>query len=152
MEKEFVFAGQIQDFKESLEASNDLEYEILPDNKIVFRPQISVGTMQVRFLGLSFYRVGGIKVKAQISKMDSRFLRITLRTDSMIEHYFQMLVFITLEVALLAGGQHKAFFIVLGIWILSHAFLQCVYRFQENRLVRRIVSKFKLIDSVNYHV
>jgi hypothetical protein len=138
--KEFVFLGKIDDLKTTLTSSKDIDYELLSEREIKFRPTISWGTMtgQIRL-------VEGIHVRAYVAVLDSDRLKIFLQTKVRPEHYFLVVMFIIFLIAISFSDESKwALLYVSGLWIICHVWFQFIYRLQENRLVGKIVKKLSL--------
>ena len=138
--KEFIFIGKIDDLIATLKSSTHIDYELLSEREIKFRPTISWGTMtgQIRL-------VEGINVRAYVAILDSDRLKIFLQTKVRPEHYFLIVMFIIFFIAIAFSDESKwALLYVIGLWIICHIWFQFIYRVQENYLVDKIVKKLRL--------
>jgi hypothetical protein len=142
VDRDFVYNGRLDDFNERLRNLKDIRHNSLTDREIKFSPFISLGTLIISgAVGL----VDGINVRAIISDTDSNQLKINLRTKGRPEHYFIIVLFIFFFVAIIFSDESKWLILyVFGLWIICHAWFQFIYRLQENHLIEKIVSKFRL--------
>lgn len=139
LNKEFVFNGQMEEFKEILKKSN-LNYETLSEREIKFTPTISWGTLTFGG-GFSI----GISVRALLSDLGPDRLKINLRTSVRPEHYFLIVVFIVFFINAISDDESKGMFIyVFVIWIVCHLWFQFIYRLQENSLADKVVKRLRL--------
>jgi hypothetical protein len=142
IDKEFIFFGQLDDLRGQLKNSKDINYEMLADGQIKFKPRISWGTMTMTG-GLDL--VDGINVKGSATNLDSERMKINLRTKVRPEHYLLIVMFIAFFIGVIFSDESKWLFLyVFGLWIICHSWFQFIYRLQENYLVDKIVKKLRL--------
>ncbi len=142
IDKDFVFVGQLDDLKQELEKSKDLNFDILTEKEMKFFPTISWGTMAItNGIGL----VDGINVRALISESNHGRLKVNLKTSIRPEHYFIIVIFIFISMVTILTEESKWIVLLdLVLWIIVHWWFQFIYRFQENYLVDKVVDRLRL--------
>jgi hypothetical protein len=137
--KEFVFRGGIDDLKEILKNSKDINYKAFSAREIKITPSISWGTMT-----MSGIRVP-ISVRATFTEQNPGELRIILTTKIRPEHYLLVVLFTFCILGVVFSDEPDWLTIyVFGLWIICHLWFQFIYRLQENHLINKLVARLGL--------
>ena len=142
IDRDYVFTGQIADFISAVQNIKKVNVSVFSDCEIKLSPTISWGTMTSTG-GLSF--IDGINVKVLLSKLSENSVQVNFKTSVRPEHYIIIVIFIGFGIAVSLSDEPSWLYVYLfGLWIIMHLWFQFIYRFQENRLVEKLVDKLEL--------
>ncbi len=137
--KSFVLDGSREDFFQNLNDIKSINYAVVTFEEIELSPSASYGTLFMGSYG------NGISVKAFLIQNKDKQLKINFKTKVRPEHYLIAAMIIGFYVILPMFEKPNWLYLYLfGIWIVCHSWFHFVYRYQENHIIKELVSKMGL--------
>lgn len=131
--------GQVADFETALINTKGIHHSVVNVNEFCFSPTISWGTLSGPIFNSQ------IIARALVAKLDNEIVTINFRTRVRIEHYFLVALFIVFFVVFNQTEESPWVNVFLfGAWTFSHLWSHFIYRYQENRLIEKLVEKLRL--------
>jgi hypothetical protein len=137
--KTYYLVGEVSDFEIALNNTKGIRHQVDGVNEFCFSPTASWGTLSGPIFNSQ------ITVRALVAELDDGRVKINFRTRVRIEHYFLIILFIIFFICFNHADESPwVNFFLLGVWIIFHVWFHFIYRYQENRLIEKLVEKLRL--------